>query len=179
MAAADVKRVAFAERVGFTIDMNRTVGSDVENSKFSPLSKRGGAELAGAWEWQWFSKWNCGTDRGAVEIDIDKLDDAGTKEVFKQECRAQFFRGHLFVSDLIRELVEFHGLAFDSELQKNAIELVDKSGSDSWVIDPLQEFGNSSSRPFIRSFFHFDHECAVSDSGGNKQLVRRACRNVN
>jgi hypothetical protein len=179
MAAADVKRVAFAEPASFTIDMNRTVGSDIENAKFSPLSERGCAELVGAWEWQGFSKWNCGTDHGAVEIDIDKLDDAGTKEVFKQECRAQFFRGHLFVPDFIRELMVFHGLSFDSELQKHVIELVDKSGSDSWVIGPLQEFENSSPRPLIRLFFHFDYECAVSDSGGNKQLVRRACRNVN
>src|ERR1700691_3291359 len=104
MAAADVERIAIAERAGIGIHTHSAVGANVENAKFAALSKRSRAKFAGGWQRQGFNEWNSRTDHRAVEVDVDKPNGAGSKEVFKQEARTQFFRRHLLVSYFICEL---------------------------------------------------------------------------
>ena len=119
MTAANVKCIAIAQGIDLIVDRDGTLSSDVKNPKLAALGKRCRAELIGARKFQGLGQRYRGTNDGAIQVDIDKLDGAGSKEVFEEKARTQLFGRHSRISDFIGEFKNSHGVAFDCELLKH------------------------------------------------------------
>ena len=95
-AAADVEGVEIAEGEAVAVDGDCSESSDVEDAEFAALGEEIGFEGWVGFEGERVSDGDCGSDDGAVQVNVGKVDFAGLEEIGKEKGTAQLLKWSWF-----------------------------------------------------------------------------------
>ena len=121
LALADVKRIAIAQPMCFSIHFDGPCSADIEDAQFAPLSQAGSTQLGRAGKRQGFGQRHRGANHRAVQVDIHKLNLALREEIVHQKRCAQLRRRHVRVTDQVRHLHDFHKVTCSTPRKTGAI----------------------------------------------------------